>query len=128
MLAIAAMPHAQDARAAVQGHAADGLSGQQGAQKKRKRAQSGASAGTGAPEAKAAVSGLDSSQHLPFVQLHCTLVSTVAPFSPLDKLHFARRQRNVHNVRYVNASGICLTPQACCLRLPELKLGSCIRR
>ena len=67
MLAIAAMPHAQETSAAVKGRAADGLAGQQAAQKKRKRAQSEAPAGTGALEAEAAASG--SSQHEPSVHL-----------------------------------------------------------
>ena len=67
MLAITAMPHAQKASAAVKGQAADGLAGQQGAQKKRKRAQPGAPAGTGALQAKAAAPDSDSSQQQPSV-------------------------------------------------------------
>ena len=64
MLAIAAMPHAQEVSAAVKGHATDGLAGQQAAQKKRKQDESEAPAGTGALQAKAAAPDADSSQHL----------------------------------------------------------------
>ncbi|CAK0787640.1 hypothetical protein CVIRNUC_010862 [Coccomyxa viridis] len=62
MLAIAAMPHPQEASAAVKGRAANGLAGQQAAQKKRKRAQSEDPAGTEVLQAEAAASDADSSE------------------------------------------------------------------
>jgi hypothetical protein len=74
MLAIAAMPHPQEASAAVKGRAANGLAGQQAAQKKRKRAQSEDPAGTEVLQAEAAASDADSSQHKPFDYFSCISV------------------------------------------------------
>ena len=93
MLAITAMPHAQEADAAVKGHAADGLTGQQAVHKKRKRAQSEAPGGTGALQAEAVAS--DSSQHRPSVQLNCISVPISTLLTLLDKPHLAFVKRNV---------------------------------
>ena len=102
MLAIVAMPHAQEASAAVKERAADGLVGQQAAQKKRKRVQSEAPESTGAPQAQTATPDADSSQHWPFVYIYCTVVPTSTSLSPMDRLHMALLNRNAHDVCNVN--------------------------